>query len=264
MVHADVKVAGLNKFHQAGAEDFKFLHAFRQMSGEGALLLFEPRDMRIAEQRDTVGLQLKNLVYSVAKTFRRLIRQTINEIDVDAVEVQVTRGEQQVARQFERLDSVDGHLHLGMEILDAHAEAVKAQATQGFKVFASGYPRVDFNADFRVRRKFKMHPRESEQILKLLRSQICRGTAAPVELHYRAIARNSSCHLFDFALEYIEIRYGDAFVFLNNYVASAKKTQAFAEGKMHVQRNGCLGPLRFGVDGFEIIRTERVIPDWRR
>src|ERR1700722_6666733 len=32
---------------------------------------------------------------------------------------------------------------------------------------------------------------------------------------------------------------------------------------MHVQRNGCLGPLRFGVYGFEIIRAERVIPDWR-
>ncbi len=84
-----------------------------------------------------------------------------------------------------------------------------------------------------------------------------------MELHYGAIARNSSGDMFDFALEYIEIRYRDAFVFLNNYVTGAKKTQAFAERKMHVQRNGCLRPLRFGVDGFEIIRTERVIPDWR-
>src|ERR1700722_739994 len=130
-------------------------------------------------------------------------------------------------------------------------------------MLASSYPRVDFDADFRVGRKIKMLACEPKQILKLLWSQICRGTAAPMELHYRAIARDSSSHLFDFSLQNIEIRYRDAFVFLNNYVTRAKQTQAFAEGKMHVQRNGCLRPLRLGVDGFEIIRTERVIPDWR-
>src|ERR1700675_1926591 len=32
---------------------------------------------------------------------------------------------------------------------------------------------------------------------------------------------------------------------------------------MHVQRNGCLGALCFGVNGFKIIRTEGVVPDGR-
>src|ERR1700731_4308832 len=101
-------------------------------------------------------------MHRVAETFRRLVRQTVNEVNVDTVEVQVARGEQQVARQFERLDPVDGRLHLWMKILDAHAETVKAQATQSLEMFASGHPRVDFNADFRVGRKIKMFARESE------------------------------------------------------------------------------------------------------
>src|ERR1700719_1110213 len=126
------------------------------MSGEGALLLFEPRDMRVTEQRDAVRLQLENLIHGVAETFRRLIRQTVNEVHVDTIEPQLARREQQVACQFEWLDPVNGLLHLGMKILDAHAEPVEAQATQSFQMFASGHPGIDLDSDFRVRRKVKM------------------------------------------------------------------------------------------------------------
>jgi len=34
-------------------------------------------------------------------------------------------GEEQVARHFEWLNAVDGFLHIGVKILDAHAEAVE-------------------------------------------------------------------------------------------------------------------------------------------
>ena len=156
MVHADVEVACFDKLHQARAKYFEFLHAFGQMRGERALLFFEPGHMGVAEQRDAIGLQLEDLIDGVAEAFRRLVRQTINEIDVDAIELQVARGEQQIARQFERLNSVNGRLHLGMKILDAHAEAVEAQATQSFEMLAGGYPRIDLDPDFRVRRKIKM------------------------------------------------------------------------------------------------------------
>src|ERR1700675_1088453 len=70
--------------------------------------------------------------------------------------------------------------------------------------------------------------------------------------------------MFDFALQNIEIGYGDALIFLNNYVACAKQAQAFAEGKMHVQRNRRLRALRFGVNRFQIAGAKGVIPDRRR
>src|ERR1700692_225510 len=150
-----------------------------------------------------------------------------------------------------------------MKILNAHAQPVKAQTPQGFEMFARGHPGIYLDADFRVRRKIKMFARESKQILKLLRGQICGSTAAPMELHHRAIVRHSSSYMFDLSLQHIEIRYRHALIFLNNYVTSAKQTQAFAKGKMHVQRNGCLRALRLSVNGFKIAGTESVIPNRR-
>ena len=55
VVHADVEIAGFEEFEKAGAEDFKFLHAFGEMAFERVLLLFEPRDVGVAEEGDAVG-----------------------------------------------------------------------------------------------------------------------------------------------------------------------------------------------------------------
>src|ERR1700693_91056 len=49
MVHADVEIACFDKLHQAGTKYLKFLHAFRQVSSERALLLFEPGRMSITK-----------------------------------------------------------------------------------------------------------------------------------------------------------------------------------------------------------------------
>ena len=40
VVHADVEIACFQKFEEAGAEDFEFLHAFGEMAFEGVLLFF--------------------------------------------------------------------------------------------------------------------------------------------------------------------------------------------------------------------------------
>src|SRR4029077_17184049 len=39
MVHANVEIASFEKLEQARSKDFEFLHAFREMRGEGTLLL---------------------------------------------------------------------------------------------------------------------------------------------------------------------------------------------------------------------------------
>ena len=56
VVHADVEIAGFEKFEKAGAEDFEFLHAFGEMAFERTLLLFEPRDVGVTEEGDAVGV----------------------------------------------------------------------------------------------------------------------------------------------------------------------------------------------------------------
>ena len=54
MIHADVEIAGVEEFGETHAKNFKFLHAFGKMRGEGALLFFEPGDVGVAEQGDAV------------------------------------------------------------------------------------------------------------------------------------------------------------------------------------------------------------------
>src|SRR5207245_6987414 len=124
---------------------------------------------------------------------------------------------------------MNGLLHVGMEILNSHAQAVEAHFTNGFKMRARGDARIDFNADFAVGSKLEMLARETEEIFNLLRGQISRRAAAPMELDDGAALGNAVADAFHFALEHAEIRRGHAFVFLDDDVAGPEKAQAVAK-----------------------------------
>ena len=68
----------------------------------------------------------------MGKSVRRLIRKTVNQINIDAIEAKFARGKEQVAREFVRLNAVHGFLHIGMEILNAHAETIETQLAKSF------------------------------------------------------------------------------------------------------------------------------------
>src|SRR5882762_3229287 len=147
MIHADVEVSGFEKFEESDAEDFEFFHALGKMRGKGALLFFQPRDVSIAEEGDTIGSEFQDLIHGVRETVGGLKGQAVDEVDVDAVKTKIARGEEQVARHFERLNTVDGFLHVGVKILDAHAEAVEAEFAESFQMLARSHARVDLDAD---------------------------------------------------------------------------------------------------------------------
>src|SRR5580700_8990487 len=73
VVHADVQVTSVDKFGEAGAEDFKFLHTFGEMRGEGALLFFEPGDVGVTEEGNAIGSERDDLVDGVREAVGGLI-----------------------------------------------------------------------------------------------------------------------------------------------------------------------------------------------
>src|ERR1700730_8618523 len=148
-----------------------------------------------------------------------------------------------------------------MKVLDAHAESIEAQAAQRLEMFARSDAWVDLDADFCIWRKIKILARKTEQVGKLFRRQISWRATAPMKLHHWSFPRNAASHVLDFALQYLQIRRSHALIFLNNYVARAEQAQAFAEGKMHVERNRSSRNLRFLMHGFEIVGSKGVIPD---
>src|SRR5207249_4829939 len=81
-------------------------------------------------------------------------------------------GEEQIARHFVRLDAVDGLLDFGLEVLNAHTEAIEAEFAESLEMLAGGHARVNFDANLTVGVEVEMFSGECEQILDLFRSQI--------------------------------------------------------------------------------------------
>src|SRR6266446_1657908 len=136
MVHANVDVAGFEEFQQAGSKDLKLLHTFRKVSGKRALLLFQPRHVRIAKQGNAIGSELEDLVDGVRESPGSLMREAVDKIDVYALKAKGAGNVDEVACQFEWLNAVYGFLHIGVKILNAHTEAVETQAAKRFKMRA--------------------------------------------------------------------------------------------------------------------------------
>ena len=261
VVHADVQVTSVDKFGQAGAEDFEFLHPFGKMRGEGALLFFEPGDVGVAEEGDAIGSEGDDLVDGVGKAIGGLVGEAVDEVDVDAVEAEVACGEYEIARQFERLDAVDGLLDFGVEVLDAHAESVEAEIAKDDEMVAGGDAGVDFDADFGFGREGEVFASIGEEIVDLRRSEIGGSAAAPMELHDFARAIDIFADAGDFGFEDVDVRRGNGFIFLDDYVAGAEEAEAFAKGDVHVEGDGALRCVGFGVDLLEIVGAERIVPD---
>ncbi len=59
---------------------------------EGALLFFEPGDVRVAEEGDAIGSELENLVHGVGESFGGLVGKAVDEVDVDAFEAEFAGG----------------------------------------------------------------------------------------------------------------------------------------------------------------------------
>src|SRR5256714_2354551 len=118
--------------------------------------------MRVAEQRDAIGRELQNLLNGMSKSFGRLIGQSVDEVDIDAVKAQFACAEKQVACQLERLKPMNGFLDFGMKILNAHAEPVESEAAQSFEVVSRSDARIHFDADFRVGSEMEMLARGAE------------------------------------------------------------------------------------------------------
>ena len=64
-------------------------------------------------------------------------------------------------------------------------------------------------------------------------------------------------------LRIAKIRRRDAVIFCDDHVAGAEQAKAFAEGQVHVERDGRARGFGLGVDVFEVVGAEGVLPDGR-
>ena len=203
--------------------------------------------MRIAEHRDPVRRHANDLVDGFHEALRSLVRQAVNQVDVDRIKTERAAKVQQTLRHVVRLDPVHSLLDQRIEILDAHRDPVETEPPQGPDLLFRRDARIHFYSNFRIRRELEALPGVQEQILELGRAHVRGGSTAPMKLNHRARAVEARSDLADFPLELLEIGMADPVLLADDHVAAAEEAQALAEREMHVQRKRA---RRAGVVGF--------------
>src|SRR6266853_1694625 len=109
-------------------------------------------------------------------------------------------------------------LHFRVEILNSHAQAIEAEASEGLEVFARSYSRINLDSNLGAGGKRKPGAHGRKQIFNLLGSQIGGGAAAPMKLNDLAPLRNAAANAIQFLFQNTEIRGSYALIFLNDHV----------------------------------------------
>ena len=106
--------------------------------------------MRVIENGDAVGRNINHFFDRFGKIRQSLMRQTVNQINIDAFVTEFTRPNHSLARDFFRLHAVDRFLHLQIKILHAETRAVKTDVAECFEMFTRQVSRVNLDARFQI------------------------------------------------------------------------------------------------------------------
>ncbi len=101
------------------------------------------------EHRDALGPKVESLAQRFLERPQRLKWQAINQIHIDAFEVERFRPAQHLQGHFFRLDSIHRLLHAFIEVLNPDAHAVEADVSQRPKMFLCQLPRIYLDTHLR-------------------------------------------------------------------------------------------------------------------
>jgi hypothetical protein len=139
----------------------------------------------IGVEGDAVGAQFADLLHRAGEARGRLLGQAVDQVGVDRAVAQRAGASHQLAHHLERLLTVHGLLHVGIEVLDAEAQAVEAEAAEVRSrsgVTVRGSTSIE-TSESGVRRT----PRDgAHQPLELVVGEEGRRAAAEVELRHRS------------------------------------------------------------------------------
>src|SRR5687768_5723339 len=167
MVHANVAKAGARKALDPRSEDLKFLHSLGNGIRERALLPLEPWDVGIAEHGNAVRLQRNHLVYGFEERVRRLMRKTVDQVEIDGFKsLRATEVEKRL-RQLVGLNAMNGFLDERIEILHSHGNSVEAETAQRPNLLFGSDARVYFETDFSIGREGEPIPGIEKEIFDL-------------------------------------------------------------------------------------------------
>jgi len=184
------------------------------------------------------GPAATTLVEGLAHRLQGLLRQAVDQVDAHRAEAGGARGVDHRARLALGLDAVDGALHLGVEVLDAQADAVEALAPQGMDPLGGDRARIDLDRVFAylVGRETEVAAQVGHQVVHLGVGKIGRGAAAEMQLLDLVHAGEQRALHGDLALQVGEIGRGLLALPGDDLVAGAVVADRVAERNVQVER----------------------------
>ena len=111
-----------------------------------SLPAFEPRNVRVAEERETVRRRRRRQTDGFQQVFGRLRRQTVHEVEAELLDAGVTQVGDGLANNLEWLHAPYGLLDMRIEILHAKRGARHPDGGIGLGQFGRQVTRVQFDA----------------------------------------------------------------------------------------------------------------------
>ena len=196
------------------------------------------RQVGVVVEGKTVGIEGQDRVDGGLDAFGVLVWQAVNQIDADRFKPSFTRGINHFFGFFIALDTVDGFLHFRVKVLNTDTHAVETEFAQFEDGFAADFARVDFDGVFAVGNQLEVFTNHVEDAFELVVAQECGRAAAEVQLRELVSSAQMRCQQFHFFFQILDIGIGTAFVFGNDFVATAVVADGIAEGDVDVERKG--------------------------
>ena len=136
--------------------------------------------MRVVEYCQAVWVELQYRVNRLSERANGLVRQPVHEIQVHALKAQFTSPRHRLSSERFGLDTIDGLLDFGVEVLDSHAATIESNIPQGLKVLAGQLARVDFDANLGVAGEIKLIVNQAAQSTDLVRIEVGRRPPSPM------------------------------------------------------------------------------------
>ena len=202
MVEPDLDVAGL--LQRIG--DRAGLVMTREAVGQHglvdhALVLLEVRHVRIAEHRETIGPELEAAPNSVQAGRDGLVRQPIDEVEVDPVDAGAMQPIDDGGRLLIALHAIDRALHDRIEALHAQAGAVDAGEPHGLHHLGSQCAGIDLDRYLGRGQHEERMAHRRHQLGKSLRRHDGRRAATEMDVLDLDAATDGLRHLRDLAAQ---------------------------------------------------------------
>ena len=196
--------------------------------------------MRVTEHRKPVRRHLDHRFQGFGKAFRSLVRQAVDQIQVDGAEADVARFVQYRLSHVPGLDTVHRLLHFRIHILYAQADTVETQLPEGGQSIFVHFPGIDFDTVVPIVAGLQVEQLTitGHQVLHHIPGQEGRCTTTPVQLLDRAVGTEQfrlDGRFFQYPLH---IGHGLVALLGDHLVAGAVVAKVRTERQVSIQRDG--------------------------